>query len=212
MNPLTLYTLTLPSTPSVCTTPSWAAHSGLLFDDTWRWHEAVDDFHNVASQPRLAGMIEGLRMMLGEGPQLAYLSYMANRLVECHRALKPTGSIYLHCDPTMSHYLKTVMDGVFGNGSFVNEISWHRSQTRSSISRKFRALTISSYLCRVLYDSFRCNIVTYLTLLSLSITKLTSTAITSLCHYLSADAGTERLVLHGVGLTKIHGARTGCIG
>ena len=111
----------------------------VAFDDTWRWHEAVDDFHNVASQPRLAGMIEGLRMMLGEGPQLAYLSYMANRLVECHRALKPTGSIYLHCDPTMSHYLKTVMDGVFGNGSFVNEISWHRSQTRSSISRKFRS-------------------------------------------------------------------------
>ena len=63
--------------------------------------------------------------MLGEGPQLAYLSYMANRLVECHRALKPTGSIYLHCDPTMSHYLKAVMDGVFGNQNFRNEIIWH---------------------------------------------------------------------------------------
>ena len=95
----------------------------VAFDDTWRWHEAVDDFHDVASQPRLAGMIEGLRMML----------------VECHRVLKPTGSIYLHCDPTMSHYLKAIMDGVFGTGSFVNEISWHRSHTRSSISRKFRS-------------------------------------------------------------------------
>ncbi len=97
----------------------------IAFDDTWRWHEAVDDFHDVASQPRLAGMIEGLRMMLGEGPQLAYLSYMANRLVECHRVLKPTGSIYLHCDPTMSHYLKTVMDGVFERRNFINEIVWH---------------------------------------------------------------------------------------
>ena len=99
----------------------------VAFDDTWRWHEAVDDFHDVASQPRLAGMIEGLRMMLGEGPQLAYLSYMANRLVECHRVLKPTGSIYLHCDPTMSHYLKAVMDGIFGKGNFRNEIVWKRA-------------------------------------------------------------------------------------
>ena len=73
----------------------------VAFGDTWRWHEAVDD--EVAGQTRLAPMIEGVRMMLGEGPQLAYLSYMANRLVECHRVLKDTGSIYLHCDPTMSH-------------------------------------------------------------------------------------------------------------
>ena len=96
----------------------------VAFDDTWRWHEAVDDFHDVASQPRLAGMMEGLRLILGEGPQLAYLSYMANRLVECHRVLKQTGSIYLHCDPTMSHYLKTVMDGIFGRQNFRNEIIW----------------------------------------------------------------------------------------
>ncbi len=98
----------------------------VAFDDTWRWHEAVDDFHDVASQPRLSGMIEGLRMMLGEGPQLAYLSYMANRLIECHRVLKPTGSIYLHCDPTMSHYLKGVMDSIFtGGGDFRSEIHWY---------------------------------------------------------------------------------------
>ena len=96
----------------------------VAFDDTWRWHEAVDDFHDVARQPRLSGMIEGLRMMLGEGSQLAYLSYMANRLVECHRVLKPTGSLYLHCDPTMSHYLKAVMDGVFERKNFRNELIW----------------------------------------------------------------------------------------
>ena len=111
----------------------------VAFDDTWHWYEVVDDFHDIASQPYLAGMIEGLRKMLGEGSHLAYLSYMANRLVECHRVLKSTGSNYFHCDPTMSHYLKAVMDGVFGTGNFVNEISWHRSHTRSSVSRKFRS-------------------------------------------------------------------------
>ena len=97
----------------------------VAFDDTWRWHEAVDDFHEVAAQPQLAGTMEGLRRILGEGPNLAYLSYMANRLLECRRVLKPTGSIYLHCDPTMSHYLKVVMDGAFEARNFRNEIIWH---------------------------------------------------------------------------------------
>ena len=73
--------------------------------------------------------------MLGTGPQLAYLSYMANRLVECHRVLKPTGSIYLHCDPTMSHYLKALMDGIFGSANFRNEIVWKRSHAHSSAKR-----------------------------------------------------------------------------
>ena len=107
----------------------------VAFDDTWRWHEAVDDFHDVAAQTRLAPMIEGLRMMLGEGSQLAYLSYMANRLVECHRVLKPTGSIYLHCDTTMSHYLKAVMDGVWGNRNFRNEVTWTRSVPHNDAHR-----------------------------------------------------------------------------
>ena len=102
----------------------------VAFDDTWRWHEAIDDFHEVAGRPNLAGVMEGLRLILGEGPQLAYLSYMANRLLECHRVLKETGSIYLHCDPTMSHYLKAVMDGIFRGQHFRNEISWKRTTTK----------------------------------------------------------------------------------
>ena len=97
----------------------------VAFDDTWRWHEAIDDFDDVAKQSAYGNLMEGLRMMLGEGPQLAYLSYMANRLLECRRVLKPTGSIYFHCDPTMSHYLKVLMDGLFGSDSFKNEIIWH---------------------------------------------------------------------------------------
>ena len=96
----------------------------VAFDDTWRWSEAVDDFHEVAASPSYSGMIEGLRQIVGEGAELAYLSYMANRLIECHRVLKPTGSIYLHCDPTMSHYLKIVMDAIFEQRNFRNEIVW----------------------------------------------------------------------------------------
>ncbi len=101
----------------------------VAFDDTWRWHEAIDDFHAVASQPRLRGLAEGLRLLLGEGPDLAYLSYMAHRLVECRRVLKGTGSIFLHCDPRMSHYLKIVMDHVFEAKDrnykiYKNEIVW----------------------------------------------------------------------------------------
>ena len=69
--------------------------------------------------------MEGLRLVLGERPEMAYLSYMANRLLQCRRVLKATGSIYLHCDPTMSHYLKLVMDTVFGKDNFQNEIVWH---------------------------------------------------------------------------------------
>ena len=97
----------------------------VAFDDTWRWHEAIDDFHAVASDVALAPTMEGFRMMLGEGPDLAYLSYMANRLRECHRTLARNGSLYLHCDPTMSHKLKLVLDAIFRNSSLQNEIIWH---------------------------------------------------------------------------------------
>ncbi len=96
----------------------------VAFNDTWRWSEAVNDFHDVAKEVRLAKTMEGLRMILGEGPNLAYLAYMANRLRECARVLKPTGSIYLHCDQTMSHYLKVVLDCIFNRKNFRNEIVW----------------------------------------------------------------------------------------
>ena len=111
----------------------------VAFDDTWRWSEAVNDFHDVASDIDLAPTIEGLRQILGEGPNLAYLSYMTNRLRECRRVLAPTGAIYLHCDPTMSHYLKVIMDGVFGSKNFRNEIVWcymSRPQSRRYFGRK----------------------------------------------------------------------------
>ena len=110
----------------------------VAFDDTWSWHEAVDDFHEVAADVGLADTIEGLKRILGEGAQLAYLSYMANRLRECRRVLKRTGSIYLHCDPTMSHYLKVMMDGIFEHQNFRNEIIWSRSKNPKGSQYKMK--------------------------------------------------------------------------
>ena len=96
----------------------------VAFDDTWHWYEAIDDFYDVLGDVNLGRTMEGLQSILGEGPSLAYLSYMANRLRECYRVLKSTGTIYLHCDPTMSHYLKIVIDGIFGAQNFRNEVVW----------------------------------------------------------------------------------------
>ena len=79
--------------------------------------------------------MSALREFLGENDMMAYLVMMANRLLELHRVLKPTGSLYLHCDPTASHYLKIVLDGVFSPENFRNEIIWRRSGAHNSARR-----------------------------------------------------------------------------
>jgi site-specific DNA-methyltransferase (adenine-specific) len=76
------------------------------------------------------------RTFLGETDMLAYLAMMAPRLVELRRVLKPTGSIYLHCDPAASHYLKLLMDAVFGPENFRNEIIWQRTLSKGLMSRR----------------------------------------------------------------------------
>ncbi len=81
-------------------------------------------------QPELFHYLNGIRGV-GNSCNFAYLAYMAIRLLECHRVLKPTGSIYLHCDPTMSHYLKALMDCIFGEDNFRNEIVWKRTAAHS---------------------------------------------------------------------------------
>src|ERR1019366_8539074 len=106
------------------------------FEDTWHWTEQAErEFSEILSQPNtnVTEVIQALRQFLGENDMMAYLVMMANRLLELHRVLNPTGTLYLHCDPTASHYLKVVLDGVFGPTNFINEIVWRRSQTRSSI-------------------------------------------------------------------------------
>jgi DNA modification methylase len=97
------------------------------FDDTWHWdRSAAASFQAVAADGGpVAAALAGLQTMLGPSTMLAYLSMMAPRLGELRRVLKPTGSIYLHCDPTSSHYLKLLMDAVFGAEHFQNEIVWH---------------------------------------------------------------------------------------
>ena len=98
------------------------------FEDFWRWDmEAERTFHEVvtAGPKQVADLLQALRRFLGSNDMMAYLTMMAIRLVELHRVLKPTGSIYLHCDPTASHYLKLLMDAVFGPQSFVNEVIWN---------------------------------------------------------------------------------------
>ena len=108
------------------------------FSDTWTWDsDAADrlDRYESAIGRRAHNAIMGLHRMLGPSGMLAYLTYMAERLEECHRLLKPTGSIYLHCDPTASHGLKLVMDDIFGPGNFRNEIVWKRTYSHGGARR-----------------------------------------------------------------------------
>ncbi|HUY57291.1 MAG TPA: DNA methyltransferase [Candidatus Micrarchaeaceae archaeon] len=97
------------------------------FTDTWRWdQEAADAYQeSVESGGDVAEAMRAFRTFLGGTDMLAYLAMMAPRLKELHRVLRPTGSIYLHCDPTASHYLKLLMDAVFSPRNFCNEIIWH---------------------------------------------------------------------------------------
>ena len=97
------------------------------FEDTWHWNQTAEEtYHELvtAAPPHVGQMIGALRGFIGENQMMAYLVMMAVRLVELHRVLKPTGSLYLHCDPTASHYLKIVMDTIFGPTNFRNEIIW----------------------------------------------------------------------------------------
>ena len=109
------------------------------FDDTWHWNEAAEDTYQELVRegpPHVAEMLSALRGFIAGGKtggnqMMAYLVMMAARLVELHRVLKPTGSLYLHCDPTASHYLKIVMDAIFGVQDFQNEIIWKRTSAHS---------------------------------------------------------------------------------
>lgn len=103
------------------------------FEDTWHWGiEAEREYEGLIARTltkekpnqRLIDLMKMMRGYLGETAMMAYLVMMAPRLLEMRRILKDTGSIYLHCDPTASHYLKLLMDAVFGEDNFQNEIVW----------------------------------------------------------------------------------------
>jgi DNA modification methylase len=108
------------------------------FEDSWHWGgQAQDEFRELMKcrNTDVSQMMEALRAFLGENDMMAYLTMMANRLLEMHRILKPTGSLYLHCDPTASHYLKIVLDGVFGKANYRSEIIWKRTSGHNGAKR-----------------------------------------------------------------------------
>ena len=105
------------------------------FDDTWRWSlESELAYQDVVTQQggKVGELLAAMRAFLGQNDMMAYLTMMAQRMVELHRVLKPTGSIYLHCDPTASHYLKLLMDAIFGADNFRNEIVWRRTNAHNN--------------------------------------------------------------------------------
>lgn len=107
------------------------------FEDTWRWdQEAARQYEEVVEAGgQVSRVLQAFRTILSESNMMAYLAMMAPRLVELRRVLKPTGSIYLHCDPTASHYLKLLMDAVFGPQCFRNEITWKRFNFHADAKR-----------------------------------------------------------------------------
>jgi site-specific DNA-methyltransferase (adenine-specific) len=108
------------------------------FEDTWHWNLAAETAYSellTDAPDHIAKMVESLREFIGTNQMLAYLVMMAARLVELHRVLKPTGSLYLHCDPTASHYLKVILDTIFDPRSFRNEIVWQRTSAHNDPQR-----------------------------------------------------------------------------
>ena len=116
----------------------------LAFEDTWHWGPGAEETyayltntgrHHGAVPDRVSALIAALRKGIGANQMLAYVVEMAVRLVELRRVLKPTGSLYLHCDPTASHYLKIILDSIFGPERFLNEIIWKRTHAHGARRR-----------------------------------------------------------------------------
>ncbi len=109
----------------------------MAFEDTWEWNmDAETAYQEIVERGgRVSDAMRAFRTFLGHSDMMAYLAMMAPRLIELHRVLKETGSIYLHCDPTASHYLKMLMDAVFSPQYFLNEVIWKRTSAHSSAKR-----------------------------------------------------------------------------
>ena len=116
------------------------------FTDTWEWTLETertfeqDIILHPGTPAAVKDMITAFRQFIGRNAMLAYLVMMTLRLVELRRVLKPTGSLYLHCDPTASHYLKLLLDTVFGNRNFRNEITWKRTVSHNDAKRNYSAI------------------------------------------------------------------------
>ena len=118
--------------------PIGSEAAGAAFKDTWTLSDVDEAWHGEIAdrQPALYSIIDAAGMAHGQGMK-SYLIMMAVRLLEMHRLLKPTGSLYLHCDPTASHYLKMLMDTIFGQARFQCEVTWKRTNTHNDAKRAF---------------------------------------------------------------------------
>ncbi len=122
---------------------SAAASQIHAFEDTWHWDiETKKAYDAVTEQPgKVSDVMQAFYTFLGGNDMMAYLTMMSSRLVELRRVLKPTGSLYLHCDPTASHYLKLLLDAIFGAANFRSEIIWKRTSAHSNVYRAFGDIT-----------------------------------------------------------------------
>lgn len=110
------------------------------FEDTWHWNQTTEATYGdlvTHGEVHISRMISSLTDFIGKNQMMAYLVMMAVRLVELHRILKETGSLYLHCDPAASHYLKLILDTIFGFSNFRNEIVWRRTNAHNKTSKQF---------------------------------------------------------------------------
>ncbi|MBN2471364.1 MAG: restriction endonuclease [Anaerolineae bacterium] len=112
------------------------------FEDTWHWGPGPEDtWRTLVTSDNVPDTVstamDAMLNLIGRNQMMAYLVMMTARLVELHRVLKPTGSLYLHCDPTASHYLKIMLDAIFGPENFVNEIIWQRTLPHGNVSKKY---------------------------------------------------------------------------
>lgn len=134
-----------------------------VFKDTWRWDQvAARSFQEVVEAGGgVSQVMQAFRQFLGGTDLLAYLAMMAPRLVELRRVLRATGSIYLHCDPAASHYLKMLMDAIFGGGNFRNEIIWQRTNahnTAKQFGRVHDTLIVLLQIGELLLESRFCRL------------------------------------------------------
>lgn len=116
----------------------------MAFEDTWQWSpREYQRFQQDHRNQPLWKLVASLYEILGDSEMMAYVVMMAPRLLELHRKLKPTGSLYLHCDPVASHYLKIILDVIFGPENFINELVWKRTTAHSDAKRKYSDLSDS---------------------------------------------------------------------
>jgi site-specific DNA-methyltransferase (adenine-specific) len=104
------------------------------FEDTWHWGTQSENEYDellISNNSQVIEIVTSLRNFLGESDVMAYLIMMTSRLLAMHRVIKDTGSLYLHCDATASHYLKIILDGIFEVNNFRNEIIWKRTTAHS---------------------------------------------------------------------------------